>query len=153
MSRDIYADAARRHAHALPGHTLLAAEPCYIPASVLTVDVLAEEVEDLDTAQKYALAALLDGIDTVEDLELFMGLTPEDTATTVAGLLRSEFVDYRPPAPRQPRILSLLPNGLEAARDARVRRPKSTTIQVVYDRLTKSVTDWRKNSPEIPRGT
>lgn len=146
MSRDIYADAARRHAHALPGHTLLAAEPCYIPGSVLTVDVLAEEVEDLDKAQKYALAALLNGIDTVDDLELFMGLTAEDTATTVAGLLRSEFVDYRPPAPGQPRVLSLLPNGLEAARDARVRRPKSTTIQVVYDRLTRGVTSWRKNS-------
>ncbi|NYE38628.1 hypothetical protein F4692_003778 [Nocardioides cavernae] len=146
MSRDIYADAARRHAHALPGHTLLAAEPCYIPASVLTVDVLAEEVEDLDKAQKYALAALLNGIYTVEDLELFMGLTPEDTATTVAGLLRSEFVDYRPPAPGQPRVLSLLPNGLEAARDARVRRPKPTTIQVVYDRLTGGVTSWRRNS-------
>ncbi|MFF0284269.1 S1 RNA-binding domain-containing protein [Rhodococcus aetherivorans] len=146
MSRDIFADAARRHAHALPGHTLLAAEPCYIPASVLTVDVLAEEAEDLDTAQKYALAAMLNGIDTVEDLELFMGLTREDTATTVAGLLRSEFVDYRPPAPGQPRVLSLLPNGLEAARDAQVRRPKSTTIQVVYDRLTRVVTDWRKNT-------
>lgn len=146
MSRDIYADAARRHAHALPGHTLLAAEPCFIPSSVLTVDVLAEEIEDIDAAQKYALAALLNGIDTVEDLELFMGLTPQDTATTVAGLLRSEFVDYRPPAPGHPRLLSLLPNGLEAARDARVRRPKSTTIQVVYDRLARAVTDWRKNS-------
>lgn len=146
MTRDIFADAARRHAHALPGHTLLAAEPCYIPASVLTVDVLAEEIEDIDAAQKYALAAMLNGIDTVEDLELFMGLTPEDTATTVAGLLRSEFVDYRPPGPGQPRLLSLLPNGLEAARDAQVRRPKSTTIQVVYDRLTRTVTEWRRNS-------
>lgn len=150
MSRDIYADAARRHAHALPGHTLLAAEPCYIPASVLTVDVLAEEVEDIDAAQKYALAAMLNGIDTVEDLELFMGLTSEDTATTVASLLRSEFVDYRPPTPGQDRLLSLLPNGLEAARDAQVRRPKSTTIQVVYDRLTQAVTDWRKNSLSRP---
>lgn len=146
MSRDIFAVAARRRAHTLPGHTLLAAEPCYIPASVLTVDVLAEEVEDIDTAQKYALAAMLNGINTVEDLELFMGLTPEDTAITVAGLLRSEFVDYRPPAPGRPRVLSLLPNGLEAARDAQVRRPKSTTIQVVYDRLTRAVTDWRKNT-------
>ncbi|GAA3528439.1 hypothetical protein AFL01nite_02350 [Aeromicrobium flavum] len=146
MSRDIFADAARRHAHALPGHTLLAAEPCYIPTSVLTVDVLAEEIEDIDAAQKYALAALLNGIDSVEDLELFMGLTPEDTASTVAALLRSEFVDYRPPGPGQPRILSLLPNGLEAARDAQVRRPKSTTIQVVYDRLTRTVTEWRRNS-------
>ena len=44
MSRDIFAVAARRRAHTLPGHTLLAAEPCYIPASVRTVDVLAEEV-------------------------------------------------------------------------------------------------------------
>ena len=146
MSRDLFADAARRHAHALPGHTLLAAEPCYIPASVLTVDVLAEVVEDIDTAQKYALAALLNGVDNVEDLELFMGLTREDTAITVAGLLRSEFVDYRPPTPGQPRLLSLLPNGLEAARDAQVRRPKSTTIQVVYDRLTQTVTNWRKNT-------
>ena len=146
MTRDNFADAARRHAHALPGHTLLAAEPCYIPASVLTVDVLAEEVEDIDAAQKYALAAMLNGIDTVEDLELFMGLTQEDTAITVAGLLRSEFVDYRPPAPGHPRVLSLLPNGIEAARDAQVRRPKSTTIQVVYDRLTRGVTDWRKNT-------
>ena len=146
MSRDIFADAARRHAHALPGHTLLGAEPCYIPGSILTVDVLAEQAEDLDAAQKYALAAMLNGIDTVEDLELFMGLTPEDTATTVAGLLRSEFVDYRPPSPGQPRVLTLLPNGLEAAREARVRRPKSTTIQVVYDRLTRTVTAWRRNT-------
>lgn len=146
MRRDMFADAARRHAHALPGHALLAAEPCYVPASVLTVDVLAEEIEDIDAAQKYALAAMLNGITTVDDLELVMGLTPQDTATTVAGLLRSEFVDYRPPAPGEPRLLSLLPSGLEAARDARVRRPKATTIQVVYDRLTRVVTDWRKNS-------
>lgn len=146
MRRDIFADAARRHAHALPGHTLLAAEPCYVPSSVLTVDVLAEEIEDIDAAQKYALAAMLNGINSVDDLELVMGLTPQDTATTVAGLLRSEFVDYRPPAPGQPRLLTLLPNGLDAARDARVRRPKATTIQVVYDRLTRAVTNWRKNS-------
>lgn len=146
MRRDVFADAARRHAHALPGHTLLAAEPCYVPASVLTVDVLAEAIEDIDAAQKYALAAMLNGIHTVDDLELVMGLTPQDTATTIAGLLRSEFVDYRPPAPGQSRLLTLLPNGLEAAHDARVRRPKASTIQVVYDRLTRTVTDWRKNS-------
>ncbi|WP_374978478.1 S1 RNA-binding domain-containing protein [Gordonia amicalis] len=145
MSRDIFADAARRHAHALPGHVLLAAELCYIPTSLLAVDVLAEEAEEIDAAQKYALAAMLNGIDTVEDLELFMGLTPEDTALTVASLLRSEFVDYRPPAPGSPRVLSMLPNGLEAARDAHVRRPKATTIQVSYDRLTRVVTNWRKN--------
>jgi len=89
---------------------------------------------------------MLNGIDTIEDLELFMGLTSEDTAATVASLLRSEFVDYRPPSPGQPRVLSLLPNGLEAARDANVRRPKSTTIQVSYDRLTRAVTGWRKNT-------
>ena len=57
-TRDTFADAARRHAHALPGHILLAAEPSAIPASILTVDVLAEQAEDLEASSKYALRAM-----------------------------------------------------------------------------------------------
>lgn len=146
MSRDRLADAARRHAHALPGHLLLATEHCAIPASTLTVDVLVEQAEDLEASQKYVLRAMLYGIDTVEDLQLFMGLSSGDTARAVAGLLAAEYIDYRPPAEGEARRLSLLPAGLEAARDAQLRRPAATSIQVVYDRLTKAVTDWRKAS-------
>lgn len=146
MSRDRLADAARRHAHALPGLLLLAAEHCAIPASTLTVDVLVEQAEELEASQKYALRAMLYGIDTVEDLQLFMGLSSGDTARAVAGLLAAEYIDYRPPAEGEARRLSLLPAGLEAARDAQLRRPAATSIQVVYDRLTKTVTDWRKAS-------
>ncbi|MEV7989573.1 S1 RNA-binding domain-containing protein [Micromonospora sp. NPDC085948] len=146
MSRDIFADAARRHAHALPGHTLLAAEPCAIPASVLTVDVLVEQSEDLEAGQKYTLRALLGGIDTVEDLQLFLGLDDGDTGRAVAGLLLAEYITYQPPADGGLRRLQLLPAGQEAARDAQLRRPMPTTIPVVYDRLTGTVTDWRRNS-------
>ncbi|MBX7134082.1 MAG: S1 RNA-binding domain-containing protein [Fimbriimonadaceae bacterium] len=145
-TRDIFADAARRHAHALPGHILLAAEPSAIPASILTVDVLAEQAEDLEASSKYALRAMLNGIDTVEDLELFLGLDEGDTANVVAALLVAEFIDYRPPPEGGARRLSLLTAGQEAARDACIRRPKSTTVQVIYDRLTNTVTDWRKHS-------
>ncbi|MEU8632694.1 S1 RNA-binding domain-containing protein [Amycolatopsis sp. NPDC048633] len=146
MSRDIFADAARRHAHALPGHTLMAAEPCALPASALTVDVLVEQSEELEAAQKYTLRALLNGIDTVDDLQLFLGLSEGDAGRAVAGLLLAEYITYQPPAEGGLRRLKLLPAGLEAARDAQLRRPMSTTIQVVYDRLAKSVTDWRRNS-------
>ncbi|MGJ3227081.1 S1 RNA-binding domain-containing protein [Micromonospora aurantiaca (nom. illeg.)] len=146
MSRDIFADAARRHAHALPGHTLLAAEPCAIPASVLTVDVLVEQSEDLEASQKYTLRALLGGIDTVEDLQLFLGLNDGDTGRAVAGLLLAEYITYQPPADGGLRRLQLLPAGQEAARDAQLRRPMPTTMPVVYDRLTGTVTDWRRNS-------
>ncbi len=118
MSRDIYADAARRHAHALPGHTLLAAEPCAIPSSVLTVDVLVEQSEDLEAGQKYTLRALLGGIDTVEDLQLFLGLDDGDTGRAVAGLLLAEYITYQPPADGGLRRLQLLPAGQEAARHA-----------------------------------
>jgi len=145
VSRDVYADAARRHAHAFPGHILLAAEPCGIPASSLTVDVLADQVEVLDASSKYALRALLNGVRTVEDLELFLGLSSGDTGLAVASLLVAEFIDYRAPTPGEPRRLELLPSGLEAAREASVRRPKATTIPVVYDRLARSITDWRKH--------
>lgn len=146
MSRDIYADAARRHAHALPGHTLLAAEPCAIPASVLTVDVLVEQSEDLEAGQKYTLRALLGGIDTVEDLQLFLGLDDGDTGHAVAGLLLAEYITYQPPADGGLRRLQLLPAGQEAARHAQLRRPMPTTIPVVYDRLTGTATDWRRTS-------
>jgi hypothetical protein len=146
VSRDIFADAARRHAHALPGHTLLAAEPCAIPASVLTADVLVEQSEDLEASQKYTLRALLNGIDTIEDLELFLGLSEADTGRAVAGLLLAEYISYQPPADGGLRRLELLPTGQEAARHAQLRRPTSTTIPVVYDRLTGTVTDWRRNA-------
>jgi len=146
MSRDMLADAARRHAHALPGHILLAAELSAIPSSALTVDVLAEQSEDLEASQKYALRAMLYGIDTVENLQLFLGLDDGDTGRAVAGLLVAEYIDYRPPAEGEARRLQLLPAGQEAARDAQLRRPKSTSIQVVYDRLTMTVTEWRKHS-------
>jgi hypothetical protein len=146
VSRDIFADAAHRHAHALPGHTLLAAEPCAIPASALTVDVLAEQSEDLEAGQKYTLRALLNGIDTVEDLQLFLGLSDGDTGRAVAGLLLAEYITYQPPADGGLRRLQLLPAGQESARDAQLRRPMSTTIPVVYDRLTGTVTDWRRNT-------
>lgn len=144
MSRDIFADAARRHAHALPGHILLAAEPAAIPASALTLDVLVEHAEDLEAAQKYALRAMLNGIDTADDLQLFLGLDHADTLRTIAGLLEAEYIDYRPPEPGQVRRLTLLDTGREAARDAQLRRPAPASIQVVYDRLTMRLTGWRK---------
>lgn len=146
MSRDILADAARRNAHVLPGHILLAAEPSAIPVSTLTLDVLAEQAEELEASSKYALRAMLNGIDTVEDLHLFLGLEEGDTARVVAALLVAEFIDYRPPPEGGARRLSLLASGQEAARDAHIRRPKSTAIQVVYDRLTNTITEWSKNS-------
>lgn len=146
MSRDPLVEAARRHAHAVPGHILLSAEPAAIPVSLLTLDVLAEQVEDLAADQKYALRAMLNGIDTVEDLELFLGLGRNDTMGTVAGLLEAEYIDYRPPAPGQHRRLTLLAAGRAAARDAQLRRPQQGTIVVAYDRLTGSLTGWRKSA-------
>jgi hypothetical protein len=146
VSRDIFADAARRHAHALPGHILLAAEPAAIPASALTLDVLVEQAEDLEAAQKYALRAMLNGIDTADDLQLFLGLDHADTLRTIAGLLEAEYIDYRPPEPGEVRRLTLLDTGREAARDAQLRRPAPASIQVVYDRLTLRLTGWRKQT-------
>lgn len=146
MSRDPLAEAARRHAHEVPGHILLSAEPAAIPVSLLTLDVLVEQVEDLAADQKYALRAMLNGIDTVDDLQLFLGLSHNDTMGTVAGLLDAEFIDYRPPAPGQERRLTLLDAGREAARDAQSRRPQPGSIPVVYDRLTGVLTGWRKSA-------
>ncbi|MBO3736601.1 S1 RNA-binding domain-containing protein [Actinoplanes flavus] len=113
---------------------------------MLTADVLVEQSEDLEASQKYTLRALLNGIDTVEDLELFLGLDEGDTGRAVAGLLRAEYISYQPPADGGLRRLELLPTGQEAARHAQLRRPTSTTIPVVYDRLTGAVTDWRRTS-------
>ncbi|MGV7990935.1 S1 RNA-binding domain-containing protein [Mycobacterium kansasii] len=146
MSRDILADAARKHAHMLPGHILLAAEPAALPASTLILDVLVEHAEELDAAQKYALRAMLNGIDTADDLQLFLGLDHSDTSRAIAGLLEAEYIDYRPPKPGQARRLTLLDTGREAARDAQLRRPKPASIQVVYDRLTGRLTGWRKQA-------
>lgn len=146
MTRDIFADTARRHAHTLPGHILLAAEPAAIPASVLTLDVLVERAEDLEAAQKYALRAMLNGIDTADDLQLCLGLDHADTLRTIAGLLEAEYIDYRPPEPGEVRRLTLLDTGREAARDAQLRRPAPASIQVVYDRLTLRLTGWRKQA-------
>lgn len=146
MSRDIFANAARRHAHALPGHILLAAEPAAIPASALNLDVLVEQAEDLEAAQKYALRAMLNGIDTADDLQLFLGLDHADTLRTIAGLLEAEYIDYRPPEPGEVRRLTLVDTGREAARDAQLRRPTQASIQVAYDRLTMRLTTWRKQT-------
>lgn len=146
MSRDIYADAARRHAHQLPGHILLAAEPAAIPVSTLNLDVLVEQAEDLEAAQKYALRAMLNGIDTADDLQLFMGLDHFDTLRTIAGLLEAEYIDYRPPESGELRRLTLLDPGREAARDAQLRRPKPASLQVVYDRLGLRLTGWRRQT-------
>ncbi|MDP7707438.1 S1 RNA-binding domain-containing protein [Mycobacterium sp. TY815] len=146
MSRDILADAARKHAHMLPGHILLAAEPAALPASTLTLDLLVEHAEELDAAQKYALRAMMNGIDTPDDLQLFLGLDHSDTARAIAGLLEAEYIDYRPPKPGHARRLTLLDTGREAARDAQLRRPKPASIQVVYDRLTGRLTGWRKQA-------
>ncbi len=141
---DPLAEAALRHAHAFPGFTLLAAEACGIPASALTLDVLAEMAEELEASAKYALRAMLHGIETVEDLQYFLGLEESDTLRTVAGLLNAEYLTYHPSTGGGPRHLELTPDGREAAVNAQVRRPTSTTIPVVYDRLTAKVTAWRK---------
>jgi DNA-binding MarR family transcriptional regulator len=118
----------------------LAAEPAAIPASALTLDVLVEQTEELEAAQKYALRAMLDGVDTIEDLQLFLGLDDADVGRAIAGLLVAEYIDYRPPPQGTVRRLTLLDTGREAARDAQLRRPAPATIPVVYDRLAKAVT-------------
>ncbi|WP_328397980.1 S1 RNA-binding domain-containing protein [Nocardia sp. NBC_00416] len=146
MSRDIFAAAARRHAHQLPGYILLAAEPAAVPASSLNLDILAEQPEELEAAQKYALRAMLNGIDTVDDLQLFLGLDRSDALRTIAGLLEAEHIDYRPPELGELRRLTLLDTGREAARDAQLRRPAPASLQVVYDRLGMRLTGWRRKT-------
>lgn len=146
MSRDVYADAARKYAHTLPGHILLAAEPAAIPASTLTLDVLVEQTEELEAAQKYALRAMLNGLDSIEDLQLFLGLDDRDILRAIAGLLDAEYIDYRPPPEGALRRLTLTDAGRDAARDAQLRRPAPATVPVVYDRLTRTVTPWNKRA-------
>jgi hypothetical protein len=146
MSRDVYADAARKYAHTLPGHILLAAEPAAIPASTLTLDVLVEQTEELEASQKYALRAMLNGLDSIEDLQLFLGLDDRDILRAIAGLLDAEYIDYRPPPEGALRRLTLTDAGRDAARDAQLRRPAPATVPVVYDRLTRTVTPWNKRA-------
>ncbi|MBU9765018.1 S1 RNA-binding domain-containing protein [Mycobacterium sp. TNTM28] len=145
MSSDVLADAARKYAHMLPGHMLLAAEPAAVPASLLTVAVLVEAVEDLPATHKYALTAILNGITTMEDLTLFLGLDTGDIGRTIAELQSAEYVDYQAIAGGG-RRLELLPAGLDAARDAQLRRPRQETITVPYDRLTGQATNWPNRS-------
>lgn len=145
MSSDALADAARKYAHMLPGHMLLAAEPAAVPASLLTVGVLVEAVEELPATHKYALTAILNGITTLEDLTLFLGLDAGDIGRTIAELQSAEYVDYQAIAGGG-RRLELLSAGLDAARDAQLRRPRQETITVSYDRLTGQATNWPQRS-------
>jgi hypothetical protein len=137
--------AARRHAHAIPGHLLVAAEPCAIPASVLTVDVLAERATDLGVAERYTLRAISTGLDRPEEISWFLGLDRVDTANVIGSLLQLEMIDYRAVDTEQ-RNIQLLPAGRDAVDGVVAAAPKVVTLSVMFDRITRKPVPWTKRS-------
>lgn len=142
---DALVRAARRHAQAIPGHLLVATEPCVIPASVLTVDVLAERATDLGVAERYTLLAISKGLDTLEELSWFLGLDSIDTANVIGSLLQLEMIDYRALETEQ-RNVQLLPSGRDAVDGVVAAAPKVVTLSVMFDRITRAPVAWTKRS-------
>ncbi|GAB3619077.1 hypothetical protein GCM10027417_03370 [Glutamicibacter endophyticus] len=142
---DPLAMAARRHAHAIPGHLLVSAEPCAIPASVLTVDLLAERASELGVAERYVLRAVKLGLYRIEEISCFLGLDQNDTANVIGALLQREMIDYRA-LDTEHRRIQLLPLGLEALEDTVAEAPKVVTLAITFDRIVRKPVAWTKGT-------
>ncbi|ERI39053.1 hypothetical protein M707_02015 [Arthrobacter sp. AK-YN10] len=142
---DPLALAARRHAHVIPGHLLVSAEPCAIPASVLTVDLLAERASELGVAERYTLRAIKLGLKRIEEISWFLGLDQDDAANVVGALLQREMIDYRA-LDTDHRHIQLLPPGQEALEDTVAEAPKVITLSVMFDRIVRKPVAWTKRS-------
>lgn len=142
---DPLALAARRHAHVIPGHLLVSAEPCAIPASVLTVDLLAERASELGVAERYTLRAIKLGLKRIEEISWFLGLDQDDTANVIGALLQREMIDYRA-LDTDHRHIQLLPPGQEALEDTVAEAPKVVTLSVMFDRIVRKPVAWTKRS-------
>ncbi|MFJ6454012.1 S1 RNA-binding domain-containing protein [Paenarthrobacter sp. NPDC091669] len=142
---DPLALAARRHAHVIPGHILVSAEPCVIPASVLTVDLLAERASELGVAERYTLRAIKLGLERIEEVSWFLGLDQDDTANVIGALLQREMIDYRA-ADTGDRRIRLLSPGLEALEGVVAEAPKVVTLPVTFDRIIRKPVAWTKRS-------
>lgn len=143
---DQLALAARRHAHAVPGHLLVAAEPCAIPASVLTVDILAERASELGVAERYTLRAISLGLDRIEEISWFLGFEYADAAAVIGSLLQLEMIDYRASSDTDQRRIQLLPAGRDAVEGVVATAPKVVTVPIMFDRIARKPVGWTKKS-------
>ncbi|MEV8441901.1 hypothetical protein AB0425_31355 [Actinosynnema sp. NPDC051121] len=118
-----------------PGLALLGIEKAAVPVTIISTDVLAQEVKQLPLLDEFVLRLLNAGVMDSAAMAAFLGLDRELVDAAVADQYREGAVAFG----QGPGELTLTARGLQLAVEHESVRPIQKTFKVVFDRLTWSV--------------
>ncbi|UUV32959.1 hypothetical protein NQK81_05760 [Amycolatopsis roodepoortensis] len=121
-----------------PGLALLGIEKAAVPVTVISTDVLAQEVKQLPLLDEFVLRLLNVGVGDSEEMAAFLGLDHDLVEAAVADQYREGAVAFGD----HPGELALTVRGKQLAVEHESVRPIRKTFKVVFDRLTWSVATY-----------
>lgn len=123
-----------------PGFTLMAIEPIVLPVNLVTVEVLADEIQDFNQVYEFVLKFLDKGYNTASRLAAAMGFDETHLIQILASIAQQGYIHVR--SENQQEILELSRAGEDALRDLKVRKPTTLQLKFVWDRASWSLTSW-----------
>ncbi len=129
---------AKRFGGVRPGLDLLGIEKAAVPVTVVTADVLAQEVKPLPLLDEFVLRLVKADVGGAGEIAAFLGLDPKLVDAAVADHYREGVLSFGP----GPGQLALTARGRRLADELESIRPIQRSFKVAFDRLTWSVADY-----------
>lgn len=117
---------------------LLGIEKAAVPVTVVSTDVLAQEVKELPLLKEFVLRLLQASVGGAAEISAFLGLDRKLVDIAVADLYRDGELVFGPGLGQ----LLLTDRGRKTADAAKAVRPAQKTLKLAFDRLTWTVTDY-----------
>ncbi|MGW4129579.1 hypothetical protein [Amycolatopsis japonica] len=129
---------AKRFGGVRPGLDLLGIEKAAVPVTVVTADVLAQEVKPLPLLDEFVLRLVKAEVGGASEIAAFLGLDQRLVDAAVADHYRESVLSFGP----EPGRLALTGRGRRLADELESIRPIQRSFKVAFDRLTWSVADY-----------
>lgn len=144
-------DVARRVSQDRPGFTLLHFEEVALPFFRVILDSVIQRKKDVPPIEEFVLRAVAADLNTVEDIQGFLGLDRALVEAAIASQWQADSIDYGtlPGDPIQRVRLSA--RGKEALEGLQTMTPERMELVVDFDRLSWRVTRLASPAPLRPR--
>lgn len=129
---------AKRFGAERPGLDLLGVEKAAVPVTVVTADILAQEIKSLPLLDEFLLRLVKADVGGASEIAAFLGLDPRLVDITVADHDRNGDLLVGPSA----EWLKLTDRGRRMADDLESVKPVRKNVKIVFDRVTWSVADY-----------
>ncbi len=129
---------AARFADFWTGSDLVAYEPVAIPMFLVALEVVVQRKKPIPPIDEFALRVVNQGVMSLDAVSGFLGLEARLSEEAILNQLQASNLTYQPSV-HGDRELLLTSRGVEALGELASFVPERQEIQVVYDRMTRSV--------------